>query len=323
MADPILFQEILLAAVDLKDHAFVVPSGLDFERLITSMGEVGLLAPPWLRARPENRWQVVAGFKRLLAAAQLGWERLPARILLASAPDSHCLLVALYDNAFTRGFNLLEMAFFATRLLAYWDRQTVAAKFLPYLGLPPSPAHLDRLVAVFSLEPPLKELAAQGRLALTAGAFLAGWDPKDRAAVLPYLEELPLSQSKQEEFLEGLDLLARREGAARREILSREELKQYLVDKGSTPQERAEAVRRQLKRWVYPSLSAAQDAFGALLHRLGLRNHPRLRLQPPPAFEGPDFHLEIKFRDAPELKNLLEELTRLVQQEEFSKLTRL
>jgi ParB family chromosome partitioning protein len=323
LAAPITLKEIPLAAVDLEDHAFVVPSSRDVERLTTSMAEVGLLAPPWLRARPDKRWQVVAGCKRLLAATQLGWERVPALILPPSAPDSHCLLVSLYDNAFTRGFNLWEMAFFATRLLNHWDRQTVVAKFLPYLGLTPSGAHLDRLVALFSLEGPLKELAARGRLALTAASALAGWDPEARAAVLPYLNALPLSQSKQEEFLEGLDLLARREGTTPREILSRPELEQYLVNKGPTPQERAEAVRRQLKRWVSPSFAAAQDAFGALLGRLGLKSHPRLRLQPPPAFEGPDFHLEVKFQDARELENLLKELTRLVQQEDFSRLTNL
>jgi hypothetical protein len=317
-------QEIPLTAVDFNDHTFVVSPPHDLNRLLASIKEIGLLAPPWLRALPAGDcWQMVTGLKRLTAVAELGWERVPALTLPAGAPDSHCLLIALFDNAFSRGFNLLEMAFFATRLLTHWDRQVVVAKFLPYLGLPPSAAHLDRLVAIFTLEPPLKELAAQGRLALTAGAFLAGWDLKDRAAVLPFLKELPFTQSKQEEFLEGLDLLARREGITPGEILSRPELKQYLADKGSTPQGRAEAVRRLLNRWVSPGLTAAQDAFGAALKRLGLRHHPRLNLKPPPAFEGPDFHLEIKFRDSPELIRLLEELRRLVQQEDFSKLTRL
>ncbi|MGO9175849.1 MAG: ParB/RepB/Spo0J family partition protein, partial [Desulfobaccales bacterium] len=123
MAAPILFQEIPLAAVDLEDHTFVVPDGSDLTRLLASMGEVGLLAPPWLRARADGRWQVVAGLKRLKAAAQLdkkdkkSWERLPARTLPASTPESHCLLVGLYDNAFTRGFNLWEQATLARRLL--------------------------------------------------------------------------------------------------------------------------------------------------------------------------------------------------------------
>jgi hypothetical protein len=59
------------------------------------------------------------------------------------------------------------------------------------------------------------------------------------------------------------------------------------------------------------------------LQRLGLRHHHRLRLQPPPALEGPDFHLEIRFHDAAELQRLLDELVRLVQEEEFTSLTRI
>lgn len=324
MAAQIKLQEVPLSAVNLEDHPFGVWPSQGLERLLASITEVGLLSPPWLRGLPAGgRWQVVTGLKRLAAVTQLGWERVPALTLPAGTPDSHILLISLYDNAFSRGFNLLEQALLAARLLAYWDRQTVVARFLPYLGLPPSAAHLDRLVAVTTLEAPLKELAARGRLALTAAAFLAGWTPEARAAARPFLGNLPLSQSKQEELLTGLDLLARREDTTPEEILLRPELKRHLVDTGSSPQERAAAVRRQLKRWLSPRLSAAQDAFGALLHRLGLRPHPRVNLQPPPAFEGPDFHLEIKFRDAPELKELLNELSRLVQQEDFSHLTRL
>jgi len=54
-----------------------------------------------------------------------------------------------------------------------------------------------------------------------------------------------------------------------------------------------------------------------------LKQHPRLRLAPPPAFEGPDFILEVRFRDAEELRWLLEDLTRLANQEDFLKLTSL
>lgn len=323
MAAIVGFQEIPLAAVDLEDHPFVAAPPADLARITASIREVGLLAPPWLRPRAAGRWQVVAGLKRLLVVAQLGWERVPARTLPPSTPDSFCLLLSLYDNAFTRGFNLREQAAFAVGLLEHWDRQTVVAKYLPYLGLPPSHAHLDRLLALSTLEEPFKQLAGEGRLALTAAAFLAGWPPGDRAAVLPFLAGLPWSQSKQEEFLENLDLLARRENRTPAGILSQPELQQYLADTGATPQERAEAVRRLLQRWVSPRLAAAREAFQAALSRLGLKKSSRLRLQPPPAFEGPDFLLEIKFRDAPELQELLAELSRLVEQEEFGKLTSL
>lgn len=317
-------KEIPLKAVDLTDdYPLAVAPPPALAPLMASIQEVGLLAPPWLRPTSEGRWQVVAGLKRLLAVAQLGWETVLARVLPADTPASYCLLVALYDNAFTRGFNLLEQAVFAARLCSHWDRQTVVAKFLPYLGLPPSPVHLDRLLALATLKPPFQELARDGRLALTAAASLAGWPPQERAAVLPFLKGLVLSQSMQEEFLENLALLARREGSTASAILARPELQQVLADPARTPKERSEAVRRQVQRWVSPRFSAAREAFQAALGRLGLRNHPRLRLTPPPAFEGPDFHLEIRFGDAPELQKLLEEMSHLVQREEFSEMIRL
>ncbi len=329
LAAPLLFQEIPLAAVDLEDHTFMVPGGSDLTRLFASMGEVGLLAPPWLRARADGRWQVVAGLKRLKAAAQLekkdkkGWERLLARTLPASTPESHCLLVGLYDNAFTRGFNLWEQATLARRLLDHWDRATVAGKFLPYLGLPPSKAHLERLLQVSALEPPFQELCARGCLVLTAAASLSQWPEADRAAALSFFVGLPFSQSKQEQFLEDVELLARRENTSPGVILSRKQLRQHLDDPALTPLERGEAVRRLMRSWVNPRLNAALTAFQQALGRLGLKGHPRVRLQPPPAFEGPDFHLEIKFCDPPELQRLLVEIARLSARQEFSDLTRL
>jgi len=323
LAAEIRFQEIPLDEVNLDDYPFALPSPPDLSRLRTSIEEVGLLSPLWLRPRPREGWQLVAGLKRFKVVAQLGWERVPARILPEGSPESYCLLVSLYDNAFSRGFNLWEQALYAALLLKHWDRETVVAKFLPYLGLAPAYAHLDRLLALTTLEEPFKLLSAQGRLALTTGAYLAPWPPEDRAAVLPFFQELHWSQSKQEEILENLALLARREGVSAAQILSRPELRKYLSKDAGTPAERAEALRRLLKRWVSPRLSAAQDAFQAALSRLGLRNHPRFRLKAPPAMEGPDFHLEIKFRDAPELQKLLEDLTRRVSQEEFPHLTRL
>ena len=322
MADPFPFRDIPLTAVDLEDHAFVVPGG-DLTRLLAAMQGGGPLKSALAAGPARGRWQVVTGLKRLRAAAELGWQSLPARLLPAATPESHCLLVALYDNAFTRGFHLWEQAILTRRLLDYWDRATVAAKFLPYLGLPPSAAHLERLLKVSTLEPPFQELCARGRLALTTAATLAQWPAADRAAALPYLADLPFSQSKQEQFLEDVEILARREGVSTGEILVRQPLTQLLQDPHLNPTARAEAVRLHLRRWVNPRLSAALAAFQAALGRLGLRGHPRIHLQPPPAFEGPDFHLEIKFADARELKNLLEEIARLTAQEEFATLTRL
>ena len=316
-------QEVPLTALDLEDRTFVFSPPGDLSRLKASLEALGLLNPPWLRVVEEDRFQVVTGFKRVSAACQLGWRQVTARVLPEDTTESRCLLIHLHDNAWNRQFNPWEQALLASRLLQYWERQTVIQKFLPCLGLPPSFALLERLQALASLAEPYKQLAALGRLALTAAALLAAWDQADREAVAPFLEQLPLSQSKQEEFLQGLELLARREGVRPAAILSREEFRRHLEEGRGTPQARVAALRLQLQKVLAPRFSKAQEAFQAGLQRLGLRHHPRFRLQPPPALEGPDFHLEIKFQDAGELQKLLDELLRLAREEEFGNLTHL
>jgi hypothetical protein len=299
----------------------MAPPALD--RLRVSLQAVGLLNPPWLKAQPGGRrWQVVTGARRLQAAADLGWQEITAHLLPESTPQLYCLLVHLFDNAFTRGFNLWEQATLAAGLLEHCARETVVSRYLPYLGLPPSPAILARLLKAASLEPPWQGLAAQGRLALTAAALLADWSPEARAAAWPFLAGLRLSQSKQEEFLDQIAILARREGLSPAVVLARDELRLALANPDRTPQEKTEAVRCHLYRWFYPRLSAAREAFEATLGKLGWKRSPRIRLHPPVAFEGPDFHLEIKFRDAPELHQLLAEIDQLSRQEDFAGLTR-
>jgi ParB-like chromosome segregation protein Spo0J len=315
------FSIIPLAQIDLDASVLGLAAASDLDRLRDSLLEVGLLNPPWLKLGPgDQRYSVVTGARRLKLAADLGWPSITARLLPANTDDFFCLLVHLFDNAFTRGFNLWEQATLAARLCEYHDQAVVATKYLPYLGLPPSPAHLARLFKLAALKPPWPQLAAQGRLALTAGSILAKWDCADRDAAWPFFEGLRLSQSKQEEFLEQVTLLARREGLTPAGILTDAELRRALTTPHRTPQERTEAVRRHLFRWFYPRLSAAQEAFAFAVQKLGLKRTPRLSLKPPAAFEGPDFHLEIKFRDTPELQQLLAEITRLAQEPDFADL---
>ena len=315
-----IIREIPLARVDLDAHPFKVAGNKDLSRLQESLAAVGLLSFPRVQSLESGWWRVVTGWQRLKAAAQLGWRKIPAVILGPQTPEAHLLLLYLHDNAFTRAFNPLEQALLASRLLEHWDRETLFARGLPLLGLPPAPAHLDRLLAVAGLTPPWQELVAGGRLALTAAARLAVWDPADRLAALPFLANLPLSQSKQEEFLANVEILARREGVSSAAILGKQELQHDLQKPASNPQERAEAVRRRLNDWVFPRFQAARKKFAAGLDRLGIKHHPRLRLKEPPAFEGPDFELSLKFKDHQELGELLQELARLASMPEFENL---
>ncbi len=315
-----LLREISLTSVQIEPHPYAVVSEAEVDRLRKSLAEVGLLSPPWVKTGPRGRLLPVLGWRRLTAAARLGWPAIPAFVLNPKTPESHGLLLYLHDNAFSRALSPLEQALLAARLLVHWDRDTVIVKGLPLLGLPPTPAHLDRLLAAAGLEPPWRELLGRGRLALTAAARLAAFTPPDRKAALAFLAALPFSQSKQEEFLDGVEILARRQGVAVAAFLQDQELQNLLNDPALNPPERTEALRRLLKERLSPRFSAAKRAFTAGLERLGLRRHPRLRLAEPPAFEGPDLELTVKFRDSAELRELLQDLSRLARLPDFEAL---
>lgn len=324
MTIPIRLQEVPLARIDLPEASAGVEAAPGLNRLAASLKAVGLINPPWLKPQPGgDRFGVVTGARRLQAAAGLGWQEIAVRLVPPGTPDFYCLLVHVMDNAFTREFDLREQADLAVRLLSHTDRETVAASYLPYLGLPPFQVFLGRLIKTAALEAPWQQLAASGRLALTAAARLADWDPEDRAAAWPFWDGLRLSQSKQEELLDQVALLARREGISPAAVLEQNGLRRALNEPDRSPQERVQAVRRHLYAQVYPRLSAAREAFESALARLGWKRSPRLRLHPPAVFEGPDFQLEIKFRDAPELQQLLAEIARLTQAEGFDDLTRI
>lgn len=313
-------QEIELIQVELGEHPFRVPDQGETQRLKESLAQVGLLSPPRVKPGPDGRFQVITGWRRLKAAQQLGWARLPAVLLAADLPEARQLLLYLHDNAFSRPFNPWEQALLAQKLSAHWPKETVVRNFLPLMGLPPALGHWRRLLAVADLEDPWPELVARGRVSVSAAARLANWAPSDREAARPYLVGLPLTQSQQEEFLESVEILARREGVSRAEVLVREELRQALEAQGLPPRERLGTVRQLLKGWCSPRLVQAEEAFAAGLAQLGLKHHPRLRLLPPPAFEGRDFQVEIKFQDRDELRQHLAVLDRLVTDPGFSRL---
>jgi len=315
-----IFHIMPLSDIDLGDHPFTGFAPADLSPLKDSLKEMGLLSPPWLRHRQDGRFQVVAGLKRLQCAGELGWPQIPAFSLPPETADFVCLLLALHDNASRRDFSPLEQAHLTYLLLQHTDRTTVTRKFLPLLGLPPAPVYLERLLALAALEQPFQLLAHQGRLALTTATRLATWTPEERLALLPLLSSLTLSQSKQEELLDTLALLARRHGTTPTEVLNRREIQEIFNNQTTAPHEKAQALRRQLRSWLLPRLTAAEAAFAGHLRRLGLSGHPRIHLTPPPAFEGPDFHLKLAFRDQKELEQYLTLILQLLRNQELDPL---
>jgi ParB family chromosome partitioning protein len=119
----------------------------DLAELANSLREHGLVQPIVVRARGD-RYQLIAGQRRLAAARRLGWEKVPVRVL--DVDDRQMSEIAIVENLQRRDLDALEKAVSFKQYLATWsctqdelakrlsvDRSTVA-NLIRLLDLPAS-----------------------------------------------------------------------------------------------------------------------------------------------------------------------------------------
>ncbi len=122
-----------------------VVNDADLAELADSLREHGLVQPIVVRKRGD-RYQLIAGQRRLAAARRLGWEKVPVRVL--DVDDRQMSEIAIVENLQRRDLDALEKAASFKQYLATWsctqdelakrlsvDRSTVA-NLIRLLDLP-------------------------------------------------------------------------------------------------------------------------------------------------------------------------------------------
>jgi ParB family chromosome partitioning protein len=122
-----------------------VVNDAELAELSDSLREHGLVQPIVVRARGD-RYQLIAGQRRLAAARRLGWGRVPVRVL--DVDDRQMSEIAIVENLQRRDLDALEKAASFRQYLAHWkctqeelakrlsiDRSTVA-NLIRLLDLP-------------------------------------------------------------------------------------------------------------------------------------------------------------------------------------------
>jgi ParB family chromosome partitioning protein len=89
----------------------------ELAELAESLREHGLVQPIVVRPRGD-RYQLIAGQRRLAAAGRLGWERVPVRVL--DVDDRQMAEIAIVENLQRRDLDALEKAASFKQYLATW-----------------------------------------------------------------------------------------------------------------------------------------------------------------------------------------------------------
>jgi hypothetical protein len=117
---------------------------------------------------------------------------------------------------------------------------------------------------------------------------------------------------KQKEFLGQLAEIFPEGKAGAASFLECQALQHLLEQSRMTPQEKGEALRRELRSRLYPALLDLEKTF--FQRKKGLALDPRTDLVPPPYFEGGRYRLVVEFFQVRELKESLYKITRCLEE---------
>ena len=278
---------INLESIDINDRRFCVSYPLNDEMLLASIEKVGLLEPvTLLDATP---YIIVAGFKRVFAATELGLKEVPA--LTVSVDEQQALLHSIHGNL-GRGMNIVERAQSIQRMLSLGFSSTGIHETMILLGLDPHQKVLERLVDLSNGEAALKDFVLAKSLSMKNVESLLWFDAGERARIISLLSSIRTTESFIREILELLSLIKVKKGRIDLSTMS---------DVSDTQE-----LKRRLKRLTNPVLSSLEQRLREAMLRCSLP--PNLDIKVDPFFEKGYIDILIRAKTDMEVRDALEKL---------------
>jgi ParB family transcriptional regulator, chromosome partitioning protein len=303
-------QQVHLSRIDRKRQTYRITTSEGIPGLAASLERVGLINPPILFA-DDGAYGIVSGFRRVAAADHLGWHRMPTRILPVEATHFDRVQLAIVENSAQRPLNPIEISRALSLLSESIPRpgdglERIAA----HLGLPQSPNLIGKLKSLCRLQQSVQDGILSGTIPLQSALMLAELEEEAVRWFADTFQALKIGLNKQREIITLAREIALRDNQPLSAVLHDISIRTLLEDPDLDRVKKATALRRLLKQRRFPALTAANDAFEALLKSLHLG--PDARLSPPPDFEGSTYSLTLSFSNPGGLERHRDTLERLL-----------
>jgi ParB family chromosome partitioning protein len=286
-------------------------------QLVTSIRQVGLLAPLWIESQDDGRFRIVSGFRRFAALSRLQVDRIPAS--LVEGPPETLLRAAVHENMTGRTLSGNEAARVVVKFreVAGYSEHRLIEDVLPLLGLPASTYQLRRLEKLARL-PVILQRALDDKLTEQSALRLAEWPAAEQNFLTEKIIGYRLGPNKQKELLDLLEDL-RYSYRQPLESLWRECGCQAVEEtEGLAPADRYTRLRDLLWERRYPTLTAFRQRARELLQALELP--PEIRIELPPNLEGDKLTVNLQGRSPERLRELLKSLEHSLEREAWLRL---
>lgn len=302
-------ESVTLTSIDTSDQTYRITTRENIDDLTASFETVGLLNFPFLR-QIDSGFMIVSGFRRIAAAAHhLNAARIDARIVKNGNPLAYVKL-AIADNSSQRELNLIETSRSLSLLSAVCQDTESLAGAAEKLGLPCHPAVVDKIIGLCRLPRSFQEALLAGTVSVSMANDLAMLAGEEGELLVGFFNDFKMSLNKQKEVFVTLMEIAARDERSISDIFQDSQLKEILENADMDRVLKTQKVRRYLKQIRFPSISKANDAFEKSKKKLGLGN--RVDLIAPKNFESPEYRLNLTFHNQAELRNLSNQVERLL-----------
>jgi len=313
---------IPLQQIDLSDDTFSVSYLPDVQKLRSSIEEIGLIQPVFLREK-SGGYQIVCGFRRISVMKELGKSEIESKVFEEKEMDEFQFFsLSLHENLTTRGFNTVEKAIALDKLIHRFqmDPDIVLQTFLPLFLLEPNEKILNTFLSLAQMEEETKAYVLKEEVSRSNIRKFAALNTGDRIAILSLISLLKLGENRLREILTLLEEISRRNQNRVREIVQRPEIKAVLSQKELTPSQKTERVKKILVDLRYPKMHQLEEEFEKKKKGLNLPSSVTLHHQP--FFEGRGLRVQFQFETMEEYKAVLSTLSQLVDKEEFKGLVK-
>jgi hypothetical protein len=306
------FEAVQLKALDLHDKTFLIGSSDDYNGILHSVDELGVINPPSLRRRGD-RYQIICGWKRIKVCYQLGYGEIPSVVYERhELSDEDCLKFVFYENQ--HRLNDIEKSelVFKFKFLCDLNDNELIQKILPLIGIGATRKNLERCKSLAGLESEIKEAYYKERISLEQVISLSEVDADQRLEILGrILERFKYNNNETREVIRDLLAVASRDKSSIGRIIDR--ISSEIGGFGGKNQ-----FRLALRRLRYPTLSKVEENYQTCLSSLNLPKD--IGIYHSPFFESNDLEIRLRVGASDRLSELLSYLSSVVHDRSIEKL---
>jgi len=287
---------------------FLMSFCFDLAALKRSIKATGIVNPPLLTRDHEGRLQVVCGYKRVLAAQELGLDTISCRVVSNNGlPQEQLLLLSLYENLATRTLNIIEKALVLRHLSRFYSPDVIVKRFMAILGLPKRAQVYELYLELErNLNTPIKEALAKGEIQLKTAQLFLIVGGKNAEILFNFGSKLKFTVNQWFQFLDMISDIMANTNCSAKEILDSPEIASVLNRKTSNIPQQANAILDVLRKLRYPHLVLAEEHVKKKIASLHMPEGVRIYF--PKGLEDSQYKLEVSFKDGTSLKKKLQEL---------------